>query len=110
MRLTDAHLAVVALGVARRAAMVNDVPLIGARHLQHPCRALLGAASAGTDKWHIVYCRRPQSDTKGNYRQVCVGETHFDQAGMTPPVKITNKRVAAQPLRQASFQSIIAHF
>ena len=35
MRLIDAHLAVVALGVARRAAMVNDVPLIGARHLQH---------------------------------------------------------------------------
>ena len=40
MRLIDAQLAVVTLGVARWAAAVYDVPIIGARQLQHqvvPC-------------------------------------------------------------------------
>ena len=46
MRLIDAHLAVVAPGVARRAAMVNDVPLIGARHLQHRVVPCTGAWSS----------------------------------------------------------------
>ena len=35
MRLIDAHLAVVAPGVTLRAAAVPDVPLTGARRLQH---------------------------------------------------------------------------
>lgn len=53
----------------------------------------------GTDKWYIVSRRRPQGDTGGNHRQVCIDEMHFDQTSMIQPVKITNKGVAAQPLR-----------
>lgn len=53
----------------------------------------------GTDKWYIVYRRRPLGDTGGNHRQECIDETHFEQASMIQPVKITNKEVAAQPLR-----------
>ena len=53
----------------------------------------------GTDKWYIVYRRRPPGDTEGNHRQACIDETHFDQADMIQPVKITNKVVATQPLR-----------
>lgn len=53
----------------------------------------------GTDKWYIGSRRRPQGDAGGNHRLVCIDETHFDQAGMVQPVKITGKGVAAQPLR-----------
>ena len=53
----------------------------------------------GTDKWYIMYHRRPPGNAGGNHHQMCVGETHFDQAGMIQPVKITGKGVAAQPLR-----------
>jgi len=41
----------------------------------------------GTDKWYIVYRRRPPSDAEGNHRQVCIDVTHFDLVGLIQPVK-----------------------
>lgn len=45
--------------------------------MHHPILQVLGA-----DKWYIMYHRRPSGNAGGNHRQACVGEMHFDQAGM----------------------------
>ena len=45
----------------------------------------------GTDKWYIIYHRRPPGNAEGNHRQVCVDETHFDQVSIIQSVKITSK-------------------
>jgi beta-xylosidase len=44
----------------------------------------------GTNKWYIVYHRRPLGETDGNHRQVCIDEMFFDDKGFIKPVKITN--------------------
>lgn len=51
----------------------------------------------GTDRWYIVYHRRPLTETEANHRVVCVDEMHFDKDGMIVPVKITKESV--QPLK-----------
>ncbi|MDP4284531.1 MAG: glycoside hydrolase family 43 protein [Bacteroidota bacterium] len=43
----------------------------------------------GTDKWYIVYHRRPLGETDGNHRVTCIDEMHFDKNGFIEPVKIT---------------------
>lgn len=56
----------------------------------------------GTDKWYIVYHRRPLGDSEGNHREACIDEMRFDQADRILPVKITTQGVAAQLLRYAA--------
>jgi beta-xylosidase len=51
----------------------------------------------GTDRWYIVYHRRPLTETAANHRVVCIDEMHFDQDGMIVPVKITKESV--QPVK-----------
>jgi beta-xylosidase len=51
----------------------------------------------GTDRWYIVYHRRPLTETEANHRVVCVDEMHFDKDGMILPVKITKESV--QPVK-----------
>lgn len=53
----------------------------------------------GTDKWFIVYHRRPLSETHGNHRETCIEELHFDEKGYIKPVKLTKEGVRRQPLR-----------
>ena len=48
----------------------------------------------GTDKWYIVYHRRPLAETDGNSRVVCIDTMYFDNDGFIKPVVITNKGVA----------------
>jgi len=43
----------------------------------------------GTDKWYIVYHRRPLGETAANHRVVCIDEMHFDNNGYILPVKMT---------------------
>lgn len=43
----------------------------------------------GSDRWYIVYHRRPLGTTNGNHREVCIDEMHFDADGRIRPVKIT---------------------
>ncbi|RFM27444.1 glycoside hydrolase family 43 protein [Deminuibacter soli] len=50
----------------------------------------------GTDKWYIVYHRRPLTETDGNHRETCIDEMHFNEKGEILPVKITNEGVRAQ--------------
>jgi len=52
----------------------------------------------GSDKWYIVYHRRPLGDTDRDHRVVCIDELKFDADGMIVPVKITTTGVAANPL------------
>jgi beta-xylosidase len=43
----------------------------------------------GTNKWYIVYHRRPLGETAANHRVVCIDEMHFDNNGYILPVKMT---------------------
>ncbi len=56
----------------------------------------------GSDKWYIVYHRRPLGETDRNHRVVCIDELKFDDKGMILPVKITATGVAADPLGRRS--------
>ena len=53
-----------------------------------------------SDKYYIVYHRRPLSETDGNSRATCIDELHFDQDGKILPVKMTFEGVEANPLKQ----------
>jgi len=53
----------------------------------------------GTDKWYIVYHRRPPDQTDRNARVVCIDLMEFDSEGNILPVKITNEGVEEQKLR-----------
>lgn len=52
----------------------------------------------GSDKWYIVYHRRPLTETDGNSRETCIDELHFDDDGKILPIKITVEGVKADPL------------
>jgi beta-xylosidase len=52
----------------------------------------------GTDRWYIVYHRRPLGHDDRNHRQVAIDRMHFDARGHILPVKITREGVAADPL------------
>jgi beta-xylosidase len=52
-----------------------------------------------TNKWYIVYHRRPLGETNGNHRVTCIDEMHFDENGRIKPVKITHEGVQRQPLK-----------
>ena len=47
----------------------------------------------GTDKWYIVYHRRPLGETDGNSRVVCIDKMYFDAKGFIKPVVITKEGV-----------------
>jgi beta-xylosidase len=51
-----------------------------------------------TDKWYIVYHRRPLTETDGNSRHTCIDVMEFDSAGLIKPVKITFEGVEASKL------------
>jgi beta-xylosidase len=52
----------------------------------------------GSDRWYIVYHRRPLGETDRNHRVVCIDEMHFDDNGMIVPVQITTDGVARDPV------------
>lgn len=53
----------------------------------------------GSNKWYIVYHRRPLGETDGNHRVTCIDEMYFDENGFIKPVKITMNGVAENRLR-----------
>lgn len=53
----------------------------------------------GTDRWYIVYHRRPLGETDGNHRVVSIDELHFDERGLIRPVRITTTGVRPDPIR-----------
>jgi beta-xylosidase len=48
-----------------------------------------------SDKYFIVYHRRPINETHANSRETCIEEMHFDENGFIKPVEITNEGVKA---------------
>jgi len=53
----------------------------------------------GSDRWYIVYHRRPLGETDRNHRVVCIDELHFRKDGTVEPVTITKQGVVRDPLR-----------
>jgi len=54
----------------------------------------------GTDKYFIVYHRRPLGQTDRNAREVCIDLMEFDDDGLIKPVTITKTGVQAFRLRR----------
>ncbi|NDV68075.1 glycoside hydrolase family 43 protein [Dysgonomonas sp. 25] len=52
-----------------------------------------------SDKYYIVYHRRPLTDTHFNHRETCIDEMHFDENGNILPVKITFEGVEENKLQ-----------
>jgi beta-xylosidase len=52
-----------------------------------------------SDKWYIVYHRRPLGETDRNHRVVSIDELRFDARGLIQPVVITKAGVPADPIR-----------
>jgi beta-xylosidase len=52
----------------------------------------------GSNKWYIVYHRRPLDEKDRNHRVVCIDEMRFDEQGLIMPVKITMDGVARDRL------------
>ena len=52
-----------------------------------------------SNKWYIVYHRRPLGNTDRDHRVVSIDELRFDDKGMILPVKITKEGVAADRIR-----------
>jgi beta-xylosidase len=53
----------------------------------------------GTDRYYIVYHRRPLNETDRNARVVCIDLMEFDSDGNILPVKMTNEGVRRQKIR-----------
>jgi beta-xylosidase len=47
----------------------------------------------GTDKWYIVYHRRPLNQSDRNARVVCIDQMKFDEQGFIKPIVITHEGV-----------------
>ena len=52
-----------------------------------------------SDKYYIIYHRRPLTETDGNHRATCIDEMTFDKYGYINPVKITFEGVKSNPLK-----------
>ncbi len=52
----------------------------------------------GSQRWYIVYHRRPLGETDRDHRVVCIDEMHFDERGFIKPVVITKEGVRADRL------------
>lgn len=52
-----------------------------------------------SDKWYIVYHRRPLTETDANHRETCIDEMFFDEEGQIKPIVITNEGVTQNLLK-----------
>ena len=52
-----------------------------------------------SDKYYIIYHRRPLTETDGNHRVTCIDEMTFVKHGYINPVKITFEGVKSNPLK-----------
>ena len=53
----------------------------------------------GSDRWLIVYHRRPLGEKDGNSRVVCMDEMYFDEKSLIKPIVITQQGVGAHILK-----------
>lgn len=52
-----------------------------------------------SDRYYMIYHRRPLTETDGNFRETCIEEMFFDENGLIKPVVLTNEGVDANPLK-----------
>lgn len=52
-----------------------------------------------SDKYFIVYHRRPLTEKHGNSREICIEEMYFDENGFITPVIITNEGVKPNKIK-----------
>jgi beta-xylosidase len=52
-----------------------------------------------SDRWYILYHRRPLGEKDGNSRVVCLDEMFFDEKGLIKPVIITNEGVKESTIK-----------
>ncbi|MFA6833626.1 MAG: family 43 glycosylhydrolase, partial [Bacteroidaceae bacterium] len=52
-----------------------------------------------SDRWYMVYHRRPLTETAANNRETCIDEMFFDEEGYIKPVVITFDGVEANPIK-----------
>ncbi|HIE1101106.1 MULTISPECIES: glycoside hydrolase family 43 protein [Stenotrophomonas] len=52
----------------------------------------------GTDRWYIVYHRRPHGDSARDHRETAIERMEFGAQGHILPVRITHEGVSADPL------------
>ncbi|MGV3765922.1 MAG: glycoside hydrolase family 43 protein [Chitinophagaceae bacterium] len=53
----------------------------------------------GTNKWYIVYHRRPLEETHANHRVTCIDEMKFNEDGTIEPVKISFEGVKSMKIK-----------
>lgn len=51
----------------------------------------------GSQRWYMVYHRRPLGEKDRNHRVVCIDEMWFDEKGFIKPIVITNEGVRRDP-------------
>ena len=51
-----------------------------------------------TDRWYIIYHRRPLGETDANHRVTCIDKMEFDAQGQILPIKITIEGVDKFPI------------
>jgi beta-xylosidase len=54
-----------------------------------------------SDKYYIVYHRRPLTETDGNHRVTCIDEMRFDENDYIKPVVITNEGIEMNSLNKS---------
>ncbi|MEJ7587714.1 MAG: glycoside hydrolase family 43 protein [Ferruginibacter sp.] len=57
-----------------------------------------------TDKWYIIYHRRPLNEKDGNSRETCIDRMFFDDKGFIKPVTITKEGVEAAPIKSTGVE------
>jgi beta-xylosidase len=55
----------------------------------------------GTDKYYIVYHRRPLGQKDRNARETCIDKMEFDENGLIKQVRLTKEGVPAQRIKRA---------
>jgi beta-xylosidase len=55
----------------------------------------------GTDKYYIIYHRRPLGQKDRNARETCIDKMEFDENGLIKQVRLTKEGVPAQRIKRA---------
>jgi hypothetical protein len=78
----------------RKGKILKQDPMIGTGAGHHSVINI-----PGTDKYYIVYHRRPLNETDRNARVICIDLMEFDSEGNILPVKMTNSGVREQLIK-----------
>lgn len=58
----------------------------------------------GSDRWYILYHRRPLGEKDANHRVTCIDPMLFDEQGFIRPIQITHQGVERMPLAKGGLE------